>query len=51
MSLPSASSAASRYLPPHIAGGTDGLSTAQRELVDRAAEVGPQSAGAACRTP
>ena len=40
MSLPSASSAASRYLPPHIAGGTDNLSTAQREVVGRAAEIG-----------
>jgi alkylation response protein AidB-like acyl-CoA dehydrogenase len=40
MSLPTASNAASRYLPPHIAGATDGLSAAQRELVDRAAELG-----------
>ena len=39
MSLPTASNAASRYLPPHIAGGTDGLSAAQSELVDRAAEL------------
>lgn len=40
MSLPTVSSAASRYLPPHIAGSTDGLSRAQRELIGRAAELG-----------
>ncbi len=36
----STTAAASRYLPPHIAGGTDALTPAQRELVERAAEVG-----------
>jgi alkylation response protein AidB-like acyl-CoA dehydrogenase len=40
MSLPSASSVASRYLPPHIAGSSEGLSAAQCELVETAAEVG-----------
>jgi alkylation response protein AidB-like acyl-CoA dehydrogenase len=36
----STTAAASRYLPPHIAGGNDALTPAQRELVERAAEVG-----------
>jgi len=40
MSVPTVSSAASRYLPPHIAGSVDGLSRTQRELVGRAAELG-----------
>ena len=40
MSVPSASSAVSRYLPPHIAGAAEGLSAQQRELVERAAEIG-----------
>ncbi len=40
MSLPTASSAASRYLPPHIAGSSEGLTAAQLELVSRAAELG-----------
>jgi len=37
---PTASVAASRYLSPHIAGTADGLTASQRELVERAAEVG-----------
>ncbi len=40
MSVPTVSSAASRYLPPHIAGSADGLSWTQRELIGRAAELG-----------
>jgi alkylation response protein AidB-like acyl-CoA dehydrogenase len=40
MSLPTVASAASRYLPPHIAGSADGLSRTQRDLVGRAAELG-----------
>ncbi len=40
MSLPTASSAASRYQPPHIAGSGEGLTAWQRELVARAAELG-----------
>jgi alkylation response protein AidB-like acyl-CoA dehydrogenase len=40
MSLPIASNAASRELPPHIAGHSGSLTGAQRELVARAAEVG-----------
>jgi alkylation response protein AidB-like acyl-CoA dehydrogenase len=40
MSVPTVSSAASRYLPPHIAGSADGLSRTQRELIGRAAELG-----------
>jgi alkylation response protein AidB-like acyl-CoA dehydrogenase len=40
MPLSNASTAASRYLPPHIAGGSGGLTPAQHELVERAAEVG-----------
>lgn len=40
MSLSTVSSAASRYLPPHIAGSADGLSRTQRELVGRAADLG-----------
>ena len=40
MSASTASTAASRYLPPHIAGSTDGLSRSQRELIGRAAELG-----------
>ena len=40
MPQPTASSAASRYLLPHIAGSAEGLTAAQRDLVARAAEVG-----------
>jgi len=40
MSLPTVSSAATRYLPPHIAGSADGLSRTQRDLIGRAAELG-----------
>jgi alkylation response protein AidB-like acyl-CoA dehydrogenase len=40
MALPTVSSAASRYLPPHIAGSADGLSRTQRELIGRAADLG-----------
>jgi alkylation response protein AidB-like acyl-CoA dehydrogenase len=50
MSPPTASSAKSRYLPPHIGGATEFLTASQRELVGRAAELGrtrlaPRAAG------
>ncbi len=40
MSQPTLSTAASRYQPPHIAGSSEGLSHAQSELLERAAELG-----------
>jgi len=40
MTLPPVPSVASGYRPLHIAGGADGLTAAQRDLVARAAELG-----------